>query len=157
VNCFIYTTYKNEETLELQYSSRMGGFDEFYRIYQETCVTVAIAILGANFDKETTFGYEAFYSPIIIGIIAVLPSYVLYSRKELSFKQMLFRRILHFIVLELILIGFGYLTKILNDINVTVSFALSVFIIYLITNLITWIIDSRTASEINVGLKRLQE
>lgn len=121
-----------------------------------TCVTVAIAILGANFDKGTTFGYEAFYSPIIIGIIAVLPSFVLYSKKELSLKQMLLRRILHFIVLEMILIGFGYLTKILRDTNVTISFALSVFIIYLFTNFITWIIDSRTANEINVGLKKLQ-
>jgi hypothetical protein len=121
-----------------------------------TGVTVAIAVLGSNFDSEATFGYEAYYSPIIFGAVATLPSFVLYSRKELTFHQMLFRRILHFIVLELTLLGFGYAFDLLSQIDVAVSFAVSVFMIYLFTNVVMWIIDSKTAADINKGLKRIQ-
>jgi len=121
-----------------------------------TGITIAIAILGLNYDPEATLGYEAYFSPIIIGVVAVLPSFVLYSNKELTFKQMLFRRIMHFVVLELTLLGFGYLSGLFDSIDVALPFALSVFIVYLVTNVIKWVIDSKTAVEINKGLKRIQ-
>jgi hypothetical protein len=121
-----------------------------------TGITVAIAVLGMNFDPDAQFGYEAFFSPIIFGTIAVLPSFVLYSKKELSFRQMLFRRILHFIVLEIILLAFGFISGLLKGIDVTLTFAVSVFAVYLFTIVISWIIDSKTAAEINKGLKKIQ-
>lgn len=121
-----------------------------------TCITVAIAVLGSIFDSGTLFSYEAYYSPIIIGAVAVLPSFVMYSRKELTFQQMLVRRILHFVVLQATLLGFGYFTGLLDGLEVSLSFVLSVCIIYLITCVVGWFIDSNTAKEINKGLKRLQ-
>jgi hypothetical protein len=122
-----------------------------------TGITVAIAILGLNYDSGTTFGYEAYFSPIIFGAVAVLPSFALYSKKELTFRQMFVRRMLHFIVLELTLLGFGFWAGLFSSIDVAAPFALSVFVIYLFTYVIQWIIDSKTAGEINKGLKRLQE
>jgi hypothetical protein len=120
-----------------------------------TCITAAIGILGSNFDPNAVLGYEAFFSPIIFGLIATVPSFILYSPKELSFEHMLLRRVLHFITLELLLIGFGYLSGILKETSVTISYAISIFIVYLITNVVQWIIDSRTADSINKGLKGL--
>jgi hypothetical protein len=121
-----------------------------------TCITIAIAILGSNFDPGATFSYEAYFSPVIFGAVAVLPSFLLYSKKELTLKQMLFRRILHFTALELVLTGFGFVSGLFDDTNAAVPFAVSVFIIYLLTNLIQWIIDSKTADKINEGLKKIQ-
>lgn len=122
-----------------------------------TGITMATAILGTIYDTSNKFGYEAFYSPIIIGIVAILPSFVLYSKTELSFHNMIFRRILHFIVVEIALIGFGTIVGLLQSINVTLSFAFSVLLIYLFVNLIMWIIDSKTANELNAGLKNIQK
>jgi hypothetical protein len=139
------------------------GFNEFVKknlmnyFIIVTGITVAIAVLGSTYDSDATFGYEAYFSPLIFGAVAILPSFVLYSRKELSFQKMLIRRILHFTLLELILLGFGTLAGILSGIEITLTFALSVFIIYLFTNLIIWLIDSKTAVEINKGLKRIQQ
>ncbi len=121
-----------------------------------TAITVATAILGITYYPRATFGYEAYYSPIIFGALASLPSFVLYSNRELTLKQMLVRRILHFIILELILLGFGLISGLFNSTEVALTFALSVFIIYLFTNVIKWIMDSKTADEINQGLKRIQ-
>jgi len=121
-----------------------------------TGVTIVIAILGLTYDSGATFGYEAYFSPIIFGAIAVLPSIVLYSKRELTFKQMIHRRMLHFIVLELTLLGFGYQAGLFSGIEVGIPFAISIFIVYLFTQLIHWIVDSRTAIDINMGLKRIR-
>lgn len=121
-----------------------------------TCVNLAIGILGANFDSEATLGYEAYLSPIIFGALATFPSLIQYSPRELTFKQMLFRRVLHFIALEILLIGFACVTRIIQGATVVISFSITVFLVYLITNVVRWIIDSNTANEINKGLKKLQ-
>jgi hypothetical protein len=122
-----------------------------------SCITVAIAILGTNFDPEATFGYEAFYSPIIIGTISVLPSFILYSRRELTFEQMILRRVLHFILLEFSLVGFAMVSGLFDGINVAIPYMISVFIIYLLSSVIGWMLDNKTANDINKGLKRIQE
>lgn len=121
-----------------------------------TGITVAMATLGLIYEPEVTFGYEAYFSPLIFGAIAVLPSFLLYSKRDLTMKQMLVRRILHFTVLELVLLGFGYITNLFQELEVALSFALSVLMVYLFTSMASWLIDTRTAVEINKGLKRLQ-
>ncbi len=122
-----------------------------------TGINIAMAILGLNFEANKAIGYEAFFSPLIIGAIAVLPSVVMYSAKELSFKQMLLRRGLHLAVLELTLTGFGYLAGFFANITILLPFMVTVLLVYVFTMVFRWILDSRTAKEINKGLKRLQE
>lgn len=122
-----------------------------------TGIMVAIAVLGTNYDREATFGYEAYFSPLIFGAIAVLPSLVMYSGRELTLKQMLIRRIFHFFLLEAALLCFGFLSGLFRDNGAAIPFAGSVFVVYLFTNIIRWVIDSRTADEINEGLKRIHQ
>jgi hypothetical protein len=85
-----------------------------------------------------------------------LPTYIFYSKRELTLKQMLLRRILHFIVLELTLTVFGYATGIITNTNMAFTLAFFVFLVYLFTNVIKWIIDRNITVEINKGLKRIQ-
>lgn len=122
-----------------------------------TGINVAIAILGMNFDPDAILGYEAYFSPLIIGAVAVLPSIVLYSRRELSLRGMLFRRALHLLVLELTLLGFGYVTGLLTEWTIVVPFVAVVLVVYVFTLLIDYLMDSKTAVEINKGLRRIQE
>lgn len=122
-----------------------------------TGINAAMAILGMKLDAERSFGYEAFFSPLIIGVVALLPSIVLYSGRELGLKQMLIRRALHLLVLEATLTGFGYLAGLFEDRTLILPFVLTVLLVYLFTMTFRWILDRRTAQEINKGLKRLQE
>lgn len=122
-----------------------------------TGINVAMAILGLNYEADKTIGYEAFLSPLIIGAVAVFPSLVMYSAKELSLKQMLLRRGLHLVVLELTLTGFGYLAGFFTDNTILLPFILIVLLVYVFTLVFNWILDSRTAKEINRGLKLLKE
>lgn len=121
-----------------------------------TCVTAAIAILGLSLDPVAKFGYEAYFSPLIFGLISLVPSFVTYSGKELSFRQAFVRKVLHVIGLEAVLIAFGFGAGILHGAVDASFFGVAVFIVYLAVNLISWQIDKKDASEINKTLKSLQ-
>ncbi len=121
-----------------------------------TCVTAAIAILGQALDPTARFGYEAYWSPLTFGFVGLIPSFITYSRKELSFQQALLRKAIHVVVLEVTLVAFGFWVGILHAFSDTSLFMLSVFIIYLAVNLISWQFDKKDAGEINKTLKSLQ-
>lgn len=121
-----------------------------------TCVTAAIGILGLSLDPTAKFGYEAYFSPFVFALVSLLPSMVTYSRRELTFRQTLVRKLLHFALLEALLITFGHWAGVMHGFGDTICFALAVFIVYLAVILIGWYLDSREATEINETLKALQ-
>ena len=122
-----------------------------------TCVTAATAILGQALDPAARFGYDAYFSPLIFGLVSLIPSLLTYSRKELSLRRTLVRKATHVIVLEATLIVFGLWAGILHGISDVSSFGLTVFIVYLAVNLIGWQIGKKDAVEINEMLKSLQD
>lgn len=121
-----------------------------------TCITVVIGILGLIYEPNRRFGYEAYFSPLIFGVIGIIPSIVTYSKVELTFKQMVFRKILQLIILESLVLLFGHLFGILKE-NMIISVALSVLFVFLIVHFITWIIDCKTADKLNENLKAFQK
>ncbi|WP_429142320.1 DUF3021 family protein [Anaerotaenia torta] len=122
-----------------------------------TCVTAAIAVLGLSLDPTARFGYEGFFSPLIFGLISLVPSFVTYSRRELSLRQALVRKVFHVIVLEAMLIAFGFWTGLLHSPAESSFFGLAVFAVYIAVNLISWLLDKKEADEINKTLKSLQD
>ena len=123
-----------------------------------TLINLAIFILGEIFRPDEKFGYEAFLAPIIYAAISLVPMLLMYSKKELTVKQHIFRELLHLISIEIILIFLGLGAKILEPENIalTASFALSVFIIYVLVYVIAWLLDLNTARQINTDLKSFQ-
>lgn len=119
-------------------------------------ITAATGIIGVIFAPDTTFGYEAFLSPFLFGFVGVLPSLVTYSKKELSAKQMFFRLVIHFMLLELLILLFASFTGLITSPDIAISLALSVLIIYLTVQLVMWFNDKRAATEMNTALKVLQ-
>jgi len=121
-----------------------------------TCVTALIGILGLIYEPNRRLGYEAFFSPFIFGVIGIIPSIVTFSREELTLKQMLFRKVIQLIVLECMVLLFGYLVGIIKH-NMIISVALSVLSVFITVHFIEWIIDSKTADKLNDNLKVFQE
>ena len=79
------------------------------------CITILEGIIGMIFFPQLTFGYEAFFSPPLFGFLSVLFSIVNYSKKELSIRQVLFRRFLHLLLIEGLVLGLNYRTGALSD------------------------------------------
>lgn len=121
-----------------------------------TCISAAMALIGMLFEPDARFGYEAFLSPLIFGALASLPLLVKYSKKELSFKQTAIRNVIHFLLLEAVILSVLYFEGLLTSVSMAISLGISIFVIDLTVNLVLWINDKRTAKEFNDALKRLQ-
>lgn len=121
-----------------------------------TCVTAVTAILGLSISPEVRFGYEAFFSPLLFGLLSLIPSLVMYSRKELSFRQAIIRKVLHLLLLEALLTAFGHWNGMFQASGDIAFFMITVFAVYILVHLISWQLDRKEAGEINKTLKALQ-
>lgn len=121
-----------------------------------TGITIILAVFGDLADPGRTFGYEVFYSPLLFGLIGVAPSFVFYSKKELPFGRMVIRKILHFALLELMVVGTYIILGASLTFDNIVALMIFIFIVYLFTTFIRFLIDRKTMVEINTGLKKMQ-
>ena len=122
-----------------------------------TCISAAMALIGMSFEPDARFGYEAFLSPLIFGALATLPMLVQYSKEELSFKQTAIRNVIHFLLLETVILSILYFWGLLTSVSMAISLGISIFVIDLTVNLVLWINDKRIAKELNNALKKLQD
>ena len=123
-----------------------------------TLINIAIFVLGEIFRPDDRFGYEAFLAPLIYAAISLVPMLCMYSKKELTVKQHIFRELLQLISIEIILIFLGLGAKSLEpeSLALTASFALCVLSIYALVYVIAWLLDLNTAKQINTDLKSFQ-
>ena len=121
-----------------------------------TFVNVASAIVGPVLMPGKTFGFAAFWSPLFAGLLGTLPSAVLYSKKELTLRQTILRKVLHVLLLEFILLLVGWLNGNISSAGSFVLFALMVLAIYAAVTLFSFLLESREAKQINAGLRALQ-
>lgn len=121
-----------------------------------TLVSVVIGVLGLIFEPNRTFGYEAYFSPIIFGLIGVLPSIVTYAQTELTVRQLLFRKVFQLIVLEIMVLAFSYGMGAIKG-HMIYSVALAIIVVYLMVHLIMWLLDSKRAQKLTADLKAFQQ
>jgi uncharacterized membrane protein len=65
------------------------------------------------------------------------------------------RKVIQLIVLEGLVLSFGYVMGIMKG-NMMLSVGLSVLVIFLVVHLISWVIDSKKAAQLNEELKAFQ-
>ncbi|WP_172635877.1 hypothetical protein [Desulfitobacterium dichloroeliminans] len=121
-----------------------------------TCVTLVIAVLGLIYEPDRRFGYDAYFSPFIFGLIGVVPSFATYSKRELTIRQMIIRKILQLSVLEAMILSFGYLMDIMYG-PMMFAVAGAVFAVFLVVHFFSYAIDYREATRLNAELKVFQE
>lgn len=121
-----------------------------------TCISVVIGILGLIYEPTKRFGYEAYFSPLIFGAISIISSFVTYSKKELTIRQMIFRNVLQLLVLECLILITGYSFGVMKDTMILTSVAVSIIIVFIIVHLVSWLIDFKTSAKLNDSLKVYQ-
>ena len=68
-----------------------------------TLINIAIYATGMIFRPQQTFGYEAFLSPLLFGMLTVIPTVIMYSKKELTVRQLLFRKVIQ-LLLDIVIV-----------------------------------------------------
>lgn len=121
-----------------------------------TCICIATALVGPILMPNATLKYPAFLSPPIAALLATLPSLVLYSKRELTLKQTIVRKVLHLLILEVLLTVVAWLCRSVSTMNETLLFMATVFLIYVAVGLFNLLLQNKEAKQINEGLKVLQ-
>ena len=124
-----------------------------------TLINVAMLVLGMILEPDQKFGYEVFAYPLIYGLIGIIPGLIMFSKRELTFKQTIIREIIQMLMVVAFIIAFmfGRYAVTSEAVPKIIGVALSVMIIYVLVTFFGWLIDLKTASRMNEDLKRFQE
>ena len=124
-----------------------------------TLINIAMFILGILFRPEQRFGYEAYLYPLIYGLIGIVPTCIVTTKKELSVKQVIIRKVFQLVLLIVLLLAFMFAGKPVTaeSVGIAGGVALSVVIIFVLVNIIMWLMDSRTAKIMTEDLIKFQQ
>ncbi|MBQ7780708.1 MAG: DUF3021 family protein [Lachnospiraceae bacterium] len=121
-----------------------------------TCITILQGVLGLLLYPEEKLGYDAFLTPPLCGAISVLLGVVTWSKKELSVKQVLFRRGIHLLLIESMVFGLNYLAGNIFPLKESLALALGIALVFVAVYVILWINDKKSAASFNQKLKEYQ-
>lgn len=121
-----------------------------------SCITVLEGIVGMLFLPEVKLDYGAFFSPPLFGLFSVIFSFVNYSKKELSIRQVLFRRLLHLLMIEGLVFGLNYAAGLKFTPALAWTLAFSIALVFILVYVVLWFMDRRSARIFNEKLKIYQ-
>lgn len=124
----------------------------FYYLYRRDFRNFYFLLL---FDKEAVFGITYFLQIALISVLGDLPLLIFYSKKELTRAQMKIRYVLHFGLIEAVLLLAGKWMGLYGNslVQTGVFFAIVAFVYWLVF-VFGYMMNSATAGAIN---KRIEE
>lgn len=124
-----------------------------------TLVNIAIFLSGMILAPDEKIGYTAFIVPVIDGVLGIIPGLVMYSKRELSVKQMAVREVIQLISIELIifLFMFGFSGVSAEQVPRLIVVIGSVAVVFVAVKVIMYLFDFRTARKMTDELKLFQE
>lgn len=123
-----------------------------------TLCNVIIFLLGTIFQQDARLGYDAFLAPILYGGLGVLPNLIMYSKRELTIKEVVVRKLIQLPVIEVMLyaVVFGRKGLRTQETCALIWFGVGVLVIYVSVHLIGWIFDAKEARMLTEDLKHFQ-
>lgn len=121
-----------------------------------TLITIGSGIIGSIFLKEVTFGYSVFLGPPLIGLLSSFLSIISYSKKELSTAQIMVRRGLHLLMIEMMVFGLNYFAGAVFELWFALILATFIMLVFIAVYVIIWLNDKRVAEEFNKELEIFQ-
>ena len=124
-----------------------------------TMISFAMMILGVKYIPDAQFGYEAFKMPLIYAAYATLPNMVMYAKKELNMKQLLFRKIIQLLLVEIIVLQVAIPKRIYEagEMEIVIALAFGAFCIFLLTHVVEWFMNMLQARKMTDDLMKFQE
>lgn len=123
------------------------------------CITILEGTMGLLFMPDVRFGFEAFLSPPLFGVLSAASGLVTKSKKELSMVQMAFRLFLQLLIIEGIVFGANYFFGARENFTLPLNIALAIAIavVFVIVYFVMWLNDRQSAIRFNEQLKIFQQ
>lgn len=124
-----------------------------------TLINAVIYVSGSIMQPDRRFGYSVFIMPLIYALAGILPQLVMYSRHELSIKEVLLRKFIQLLLIELmingIILGENALRPEYTYFVKTIS--ICIVVVFILANVINWIMDCASAKQLTKELAEFQE
>ncbi|MCI7130843.1 MAG: hypothetical protein MSA09_09925 [Lachnospiraceae bacterium] len=124
-----------------------------------TLINAVIFVSGSIAQPDARFGYSAFIMPLIYAFAGILPQAIMYARRELSIKEVLLRKFIQLLLIELfvngIILGENALRPEYTDFLKTIS--VCVVLVYVFANIISWVLDNASAKKLTRELTEFQK
>lgn len=134
---------------------------ELGKLIKKICVSYPVIYGGSMmatlvfclvFYPERVFGLDYLAKMLLFSLAGDLPILVFCSGKELSQQEWMVRMILHFVLLEVVLMTFGGIWGLYENFIEGIAFFLIVLLVYIGVRLIVFSDDSRQAEQMNQAL-----
>ena len=134
---------------------------EAFRLYfiLVTLITILLMVVGMLFDSDRTLSYDAYFSPLFYAFIGVIPVFFFQSDKELSMKRLIIRNVLYVLIVEaaILLIVFKAPNIPSDRIEVVISIAVGVLVVFILSLIVEYISELTQANEMNAYLEEYQK
>ena len=134
---------------------------EAFRLYfiLVTLITILLMVVGMLFDSDRTLSYDAYFSPLFYAFIGVIPVFFFQSDKELSMKRLIIRNVLYVLTVEaaILLIVFKAPNIPSDRIEVVISIAVGVLVVFILSLIVEYIFELTQANEMNAYLEEYQK
>lgn len=124
-----------------------------------TLITAAVSLIGLLFDGDTRFGYKEMLTPIEYAALCLLPTFVTFSKRELSPKALLARKALMLVLIEGVILFIAFTSDVIDTgrVEVVLAIAGSVLVIFVLVHLFMWLKDAAEAKKLNRELEAFQK
>ena len=124
-----------------------------------TLISIAICVTGSVFDADAQLGYRELLTPLTYAACCVIPTFVTYSSRELTARELMPRMALELILIEAVMMFVAHTSSAIDTSRPTVviTIAVSVLAIYIMARLFSWLRDSAQARQLNDDLQRFQQ
>ena len=124
-----------------------------------TLINIAMLVLGLLLRPTQTFGYEVFVYPILYGLVGAIPPLLINVDRELSVRQVIIRKFFQMLLICVLLIAFIFGgSPMTRETVITAAYvAVSVVLIYIAVNVISWFLDLKAAEKMTADLRTFQE
>lgn len=121
------------------------------------CSMLGTLLFCVIFDPEVAFDVQYLEWMLLFSALGDLPALVFYSGKELTLKQWRVREIIHFVVLEIVLLVAANCQEMYETFWQGVVFAGIILLVYVLVRAVCFAGDFETARNINDQLKEIRK
>lgn len=119
-------------------------------------ITVAVLIfttLGNTINGIKEYPIYFVWQVVLTGVVGALPSFIFYSKKELTKKQWIVRYVVHFFVIETIILTEGWIFDWYSGIFSALTIAFIVVLVYVVVYAYSYFLKFNTVKRVNSALK----
>lgn len=129
----------------------------FSNMLRNYFIIFTVIILETSlFNPSHAFTFREIMLSALFSLAANLTSLAFYSKTELSVRHRYIRMVIHFVLLEAVILILGIILGQVSGIMQIAIFALEILGIYALVIIIAWLIDCKSANDINQRLASMR-